>query len=214
MNIPAIPVVVSSLQDTSRVLSKRGETEMAGLQECAIQLLGYLLLAGRDAVVVQERTAAETTRHMQAVGLTGMGAAQILEAQETALWVGSETSHMVLIQVVNDESDWEALPLQLRNYVSRAQMPCHLVLPIEQLTLDGDTCHRHAVQPVFLVMSRDPKDGLVPAVALASDTFRSALKQHGEEVVLREAHAVLDPYSRVLYAGIAHEAISAPEGVH
>lgn len=211
MKRPAVSVVSESLQATSRVLSARGQHELAGLQECAIQLLGYVMLAGCDAVVVQERSSADTTRHMKEAGLTSVRAAEVLALEESALWVGSESSHMVVIQALNNEEEWEFLPVQLRNYVSRAQMPCHLVLAIEQLTLEGDTCHRHATQPVFVVLSRDAQEGLVPAIALATEEYRSALHRLGKEVTMAEAQALLEPYMRILYAGITHVAGVAAE---
>jgi len=213
MKSPAITVLSESLQATSRVLSARGQHELAGLHECAIQLIGYVVLAGGDAVVVRERTSADTTRHMLEVGLLSARAAQLLGLEETALWVGSESSQMVLIQAVKDEDEWEVLPVQLRNYVSRSQIPCHLVLAIEQLKLDGDTCHRHVVQPVFVVLSRDAHGDLIPAFALATEVFRGSLNRLGKESTMFEAQALLEPYMRILYAGIAHLSVMAVEGV-
>ena len=120
---------------------------------------------------------------------------------------------MVVIQAVANEDEWEFLPVQLRNYVSRSQMPCHLILAIEQLKLEGDTCHRHVAQPVFLVMSRGAQGHLVPAFALATEEFRNALHKSGKEATMLEAQALLEPYMRILYAGIAHAASAAPEAV-
>jgi len=197
-----------SLQDMSRVLSEKGANEQAMFHESAIQLLGNCIL---DEVMVRE-VAAGGSRDVSArfaqSGIDGGDALQVLLRDESAVLLSDSGEHMVLLHRVQDSDDWEALPVQLQNYVAESQFPCQLVLGVQQLKLEGDSRYRHYAVPIFCVLSSDGSAGMSSCYAFVQKEHREQVLKNPAEVGAGAA-VMLEPYLRV----VAQYAIEKREGV-
>lgn len=197
-----------SLQDMSRVLSVKGAIEQSIFHESAIQLLGNFIL---DEVVVREVAAGgalDVSVRAAQSGIGGRDALQVLLRDAGAVLVSDSGEHLVLLHRVQDADDWEALPVQLQNYVAEAQFPCQIVLGVQQMKLEGDSRFRHYAVPVFCVLSADGSSGMSSCYAFVQKEHREQVLKNPAEVEAGAA-AMLEPYLRV----VAQYAIENREGV-
>lgn len=183
--------LAESLQGTSRVLSARGATEQASIQEAVIQLLGLIILDGIEPRMVDDSVPpvpGADVRHK----------VRTLELLGTTVWVGTQTGCTVLAKPVDSEEDWQGLPVFLQNHVARKHFPCHLLVFIEQMSLPGDTQHRHYAEPIFVILRRAGVASLESSVVLGASEMRKV----DQVQATREAMAHIDPFMRVAFAGI------------
>ena len=183
-----------SLQNTSRVLSAKGLMEQASIQEAVVQLLGLAILDEIEPRLVDEALEAmpSDTKAFNSQHVVG-----VLNALGAAMWVGQQSGLTVLATAVEGEEDWQGLPVFLQNHVARKHFACHLLVFIEQLSLPGDTQHRHYAEPVFVILHRHGLSGLESHVALGAPAGNA-----DPAVAVPEALAHVDPFMRIVFKGL------------
>lgn len=183
-----------SLQDTSFVLSKKGLHEQAMLQEAGIQLIGMALQSDVPPISIDETGQGDDYPAVVPENLS-----RAVKGLDVAVWVGSVTGHAILVKSVADASEWQELPLHLQNFVGEKSFPCHLLVFVEQLALDGDVQHRHYVESVFVIL-KHLDDG-----RLQSDTVfgNESLRKGDPEQTKREALAHIAPYLRIVLCAMS-----------
>lgn len=192
-------MLAESLQATSRVLSAQGANEQAMLQESAVQLLGHFILEDVQVEEVLADGSGQVTRDVMARKLGDADVASMLKSVANAVWRGGDGEHLALLIRVVDADDWSGLPIQLQNYVAEEQMPCHVVLCVQQMRLEGDVQHRHFVLPVFAVLCSDGAGGLNSVFAFAQLEHRKQV-QADPAGMRHAAAATLEPYLRLVAA--------------
>lgn len=190
-------ILAESLQGTSRVLSAKGVNEQAMLQESAIQLLGRFILENVSLKVVDAGGSKEVTERVTKIGLDGEAGACVLKEVGGAAWHSSDGVELVLLTRVANADDWEALPIQLQNYVAQDHMPCHIMLAVQQMKIEDDVRHRHYVLPVFCILSANGGGGLMSYYAFIQREHRERVLKEPDEMKAGAA-AMLEPYLRLV----------------
>lgn len=190
-------VLSESLQTTSRALSVKGKNEEALLQESAVQMLGDMLLEGTAPLNIGELDPADLTRRVRDMRLDDATAAKLLREVRHAAWLGVE-GRVVLMQAIDDADDWQGMPIVLQNFVTRAQMPCHIAVLVKQMELEGDQAYRHYALPVMVLLSAR-EGGLRPSFALGTKSLRGMDANQVQELHGPE----LEPFMRLIAGAIA-----------
>lgn len=199
MKMENLQFLAHSLQSTSRVLSAKALHQQAMVQEAAIQLVGLAILSGVEIQLIDDLplAAGELPKMM-----ARQAPSQVLQALEMAVWVGRSSGHAVLAKSVASADEWEELPIHLQNFVAEKHFPCHLLVLIEQMTLEGDAQHRHYAEPIFVRLQRRPDGRLESGVAFGT----AELRKTDPDQAVREALAHIQPFMSIVFAAIMQPA--------
>ncbi|SFF33222.1 hypothetical protein [Paracidovorax wautersii] len=190
-----LKMLAHSLQGTSRVMSVKGESEQAMMQESVVMLLGDFLLENITEPQRQQLIDPfEITSATRSDG--GQCIYEKLRCAERLVITDSESGSTLLLRQVADEMDWSTLPVHFQNFIKGDDLPAYLFVAIQQQSIEGDTQHRHYALPVFAILSVKSSGSIASKYCFADARLRA---QAGSNKALDGASAsTLEPYLRLL----------------
>lgn len=192
----ALKSLAHSLQETSRVLSNKGQSEQSMLQESVIQLLGICMLEGQShAVPVDEVGADLVTRTLVQRRIDNGDIATAIGEIDYQVLTGSVSGNLLALVKVEDADDWDGLPVLLQNFVAEEQLPCVLSFAITKLVFKDDAPTQYYVLPIFATLSIG--GSLTPYYTFADEEQRKRVLADKVEMGAAAAE-MLEPYLRML----------------